>query len=341
MVQMTKCNRHHSGQVNIFKLISKVGSPQRAAEMLNARFDGVVITLSNILRPRAKEPGMGDLVRHLTVPVYCLGIGLQNDLPMGDPGAVSAEVLDLMRALDDHATLFGTRGQITQNWLKSIGIRNAKAIGCPSMFVYPSNILSISAPTRTENIMTAGHVAPTMDPNNSGQKLMRGFRGKNAAYVLQTEHKMLKEFMHVDGVYNEATQTVSKAHMSQAIEKECGVSPPFSEFLSFSDVSAWRQAARRFDLYVGDRIHGGVAAMQVGVPSLVLHADTRVQELTSYHGIPSCPLDEFAEIGAEAAIARYLSPQRIAAFHESYRDALGRFEAATAEAGLQLHNRLQ
>ncbi|WP_380051867.1 polysaccharide pyruvyl transferase family protein [Falsihalocynthiibacter sp. SS001] len=340
MVQMVNCDRHHSSQINIFKLIKKAGSPKLAAKKLNGRFDGVVITLANILRRGAQEPGIGELVRNLRIPVYCVGMGLQDDLPEGDFSDLNPNVVDLVRALDEHAVLFGTRGDRTLAWLRTIGVKNAKSIGCPSMFAYPRNTLSISAPERTEKIMTAGHLSLTSNQDSSGQKLMKGLSGKKAAYVFQSETSVLKRLEGEPLAYNEASQTLNHDMVSKLIHDECKVTPPFSKYYSFSEVSAWRQAALQYDLYAGDRIHGGVAAMQVGQPALVLHADTRVQELTSHHGIPSCSLDEFAKIGVDAAVEKYLNEQSISDFHEVYRGALANFEHHVNEAGLSLLNRL-
>lgn len=340
MIQMVKCDRSRSSQLNLFKLIATHKSVQKVADLINANFDGLMMTMSNILRPDAQEPDIAELVRALKVPVYCLGIGLQGELPHGKADVLTADVRDLMYALDERAALFGVRGEQTLNWLRSIGIKNAKALGCPSMFAYPRNILSIKRPQKLDRIITAGHLKLTPDESSRGHKLMRGFTNTSPAYVFQGEIAHFKELLHQQGVYDEATQTLHRATISDLINRKCKIKSPFGEYYSFGESSAWRQACTKYDLYVGDRIHGGVAAMQVGVAALVLHADTRVQELANYHGIPSCPLEDFERLGVKRAVEEYLTESAMDAFKNRYAAVLDNFESECTRAGLALSNRL-
>ncbi|WP_392342680.1 polysaccharide pyruvyl transferase family protein (plasmid) [Phaeobacter sp. BS23] len=52
------------------------------------------------------------------------------------------------------------------------------------------------------------------------------------------------------------------------------------------------------DVYIGDRFHGGVAALQAGQPTIFLKHDNRVAELTEHFGLLSA---EHAEIHAQGA----------------------------------------
>lgn len=340
MIQMVKCDRARSSQLNIFKMISTLKSVEKVADIINTHFDGMMMTMSNILRPDAQEPDIAALVRALKVPVYCLGIGLQGDLPKGNANVLTPDVRDLVFALEESAALFGVRGEQTSDWLRSIGIKNAKALGCPSMFAYPRNILSIESPEKYDRIITAGHLKLTSDQKSRGHRLMHGFTNTSPSYVFQGEIAQFKDLLDIPGIYDEATQTLDASSVNNVINQKCRVQTPFGKYYSFGESSAWRQACTKYDVYVGDRIHGGVAAMQVGVPALVLHADTRVQELTSYHGIPSCSLEEFARVGVRRAIEGYLNGDAISSFKERYRSVLHNFESECASAGLNLSNRL-
>jgi len=341
MIQMLEFDRERSSQINLFRLMNSLGGPAKAADVLNTNFDGLVITMSNILRVDATEPGMAELVRALKIPVWCVGIGLQDSLPEGDHSPLKRDIVDLMHALDEKAALFGVRGNQTLKWLKSVGIRRAQALGCPSMFAYPRNILSISAPKNFKRIITAGHLSLTKNPNSKGTKLMAGLGDTRASYVFQGEHAHFKDLLDTPHLYDEARQELDASVLSEYIEKKCGITPPFNRYYSFGESSAWRQVCAQHDVYVGERIHGGVAAMQAGVPALVLHADVRVQELTKFHGIPSCSLDEFAKNGWRAAVKKHLSVSGIDNFQARYQEVLANFEAAMAHAGLTLKNRIQ
>ncbi|WP_332813507.1 polysaccharide pyruvyl transferase family protein [Ramlibacter sp.] len=339
MIQMLRFDRARSSQIHLLRTIAQAGGPRPTAEMLNASFDGLVITMSNVLRVGATEPGIAELLRDLSIPIYCFGVGLQDDLPLGDASSLSTDILELVQVLDQKAVIFGVRGDKTRAWLESIGIRNAIALGCPSMFAYPRNVLSVRSPEQPARVITAGHMSLTSHPRSRIHRLIRGFRGMSPAYVFQGEVARYKELLDQEGLYDEATQTFSHAVMSEYLEMKLKVTVPFSRYYSFADATAWRQAYTGFDVFAGDRIHGGVAALQVGVPALILYDDARVLELASYHGIPSCSLQEFEEIGCRAALEKHLGPEAVAHFHERYLEVLEKFEAAIRGAGLSLVNR--
>ncbi|MBB3149758.1 hypothetical protein FHS21_006212 [Phyllobacterium trifolii] len=338
MVQMLRFDRQNSSQVNLFRLMKKLGSIDRVAQIINDKFDGIVITMSNFLRRKASEPGMAELLTKLDCSIYCVGAGLQDELPLGDISVLEPDLADLMRVLNQKAVLFGVRGHKTLEWLHSVGIDRATAIGCPSMFVYPRNIMSLRPPKQIENIISAGHMVLSKKPDSRSHKLMRALNGVRTAYVFQGEHKNFLEILDTPNVYNEATQTLNADVINEYISNKCAIEPPFSEYYSFNEVSAWRQACLRFDAYAGDRIHGGVAAMQAGVPALILYDDARVAELASYHSLPSCTLDEFSMLGCRAALRKYLNDETLAKMKEDYALIAQRFYRTLHDAGLQLQN---
>jgi hypothetical protein len=338
-IQTICCDRNNSSQVNLFKIIHRYGSVKKAAIILNKLFDGLVLTMSNILRKDASEPNMAELINELEIPVYCIGIGLQDNLIIGDISALKPDMIKFLKALDEKAKLFGVRGEQSLEWLKSIGIKNAQALGCPSMFAYPKNILSIETPKHTKNILSAGHISLTKNSSSRGHKLMRGFGSNKATYVFQGEIASFKNILDVYGIYDEATQTLDKHAISSYIYEKCGIKSPFNKYYSFGGATAWRQACSFYDVYIGDRIHGGVAAMQTGIPALILYDDLRVMELVSFHGIPSCSLDEFDKLGVKEVISKYLSSDAIESFKAHYAKVLTNFENSLQKSGLMLSNR--
>ncbi|WP_084168040.1 polysaccharide pyruvyl transferase family protein [Pseudomonas vranovensis] len=340
MIQMLDFNRNESSQIDLFLFIDFYGSPEKAAAALNENFDGLMITMSNILRGDATELGIAELIDNLTIKVWCVGIGLQDSLPVGDPNSIDISILKLLKSLDEKAELFGVRGDKSLEWVKSIGIKNAAAIGCPSMFAYPRNVLSIKPPKKLNNILTAGHLALSTYKNSRGHKLMEAFRNQKADYIFQGELNQFTEILDTTDSFNEALQQPNTELINQQILQKTGQASPFEKYFSFVDCGSWRQACSRYDVYVGERIHGGVAAIQAGVPALICFADVRIEELTGFHGITSCSLDYLADVGVEEAVREKLTPKSISEFHEIYRHRLSNFEKAVTDSNLKLNNRL-
>lgn len=340
MIQMLDFNRNESSQIDLFRFIKAYGSPEQAAKALNESFDGLMLTMSNILRNDATEPGIAELIDNLTIKVWCVGIGLQDSLPLGDESSVDSSILNLLKSLDKKAELFGVRGENSLEWVRSVGIKNAAAIGCPSMFAYPKNVLSIKPPKDLKKILTAGHLALSTYKKSRGHKLMQAFDKHSADYVFQGELKQFADILDTPDSFNEALQQPNAQMLNALIEQKTGRKSPFEKFFSFVDCGSWRQACSQYDVYVGERIHGGVAAIQAGVPALICFADARIEELTGFHGITSCSLDYLASVGVEAAVEEKLTEQSIGVFHEIYQHRLKNFEKAIKDSDLKLTNRI-
>ena len=54
----------------------------------------------------------------------------------------------------------------------------------------------------------------------------------------------------------------------------------------YSDAFEWIRSMRKYDFVVGTRIHGIMAGIQAGVPSLCLYIDTRTKEICETMKIP-------------------------------------------------------
>lgn len=341
MIQMVECDRTRSSHVNLLKLKGAMGL-DAAVTAINDNFDAVVITLSNDLREDATDQGgLSEILDRTKIPFYCVGAGLQGDIP-ATLLSLKEDNKRLFQVINSKAALFGVRGETTRNWLHEAGLTNAVAIGCPSMFAYPRNIVALTPPRDVKRVMVAGHMTESQmrTRDGRGSVLLKGLQGYECGYVFQGESRtFLDVAKETPFAYDEATGELDEPSVSRFIERKSGIRPPFTKYYHFNEVSAWRQAAMHYDVYVGDRIHGGVASMQARIPALVLHADTRVAELTTFHGIPSCSVKDFARIGVREAVATHLSYERIGAFHVRYKTVLENFAMTVTKAGLELANK--
>jgi len=165
---------------------------------------------------------------------------------------------------------------------------------------------------------------------------MEGFRGANVDYVFQGEQRWFEEILDRPDTFDDATQTFDASVINEHLSSRSGFNVPFARYYSFSDVGAWRQACLRYDAFIGDRLHGGIAAMQAGVPALILHHDARVAELAEFFAFPSCSLVEFFVLGWQAAAERYLTDKAVADMKARYRQQLRKFVDRVHGCGLEL-----
>lgn len=335
-IQSLQVNRNLSSQVHLPRLLTKVGA-EKFRELIGKNFDAVVITMSNALRKGPSDGLLRPVLENLpNVPLYVLGLGMQTKLASLDE--LDEDMKEVVKLLEQKAAFIGVRGHDTKRWLNENGITKAEAIGCPSMFVYPLNIAKLKAPQHPRKFMTSGYIGENfLDHREDRMRaLFNAFEGKQCSYVFQMDLNKLAGLKGKVDVYNEATNELDAAEMQSAIFQETGLSAPFTRYYSFNEVAAWRQCAAHHDVFIGDRIHGSVAAMQAGTPAIVLYADARVRELANYHGIPACSMKEFSEIGVDKAVTKYLNEEALLAFKLRYKDTLVKYRKTLEGSGLKL-----
>jgi hypothetical protein len=311
-------------------------------DLVRAHFDTVVFAMANSIRPGLDHTRMAEVIEALDTDVVVLGMGMQGTLP-ARLDAVSPGTARLLSVLNEKAKVFGVRGAETKRWLHALGFTRAEAYGCPSLYVYARNILGLQPvdPAAVRRVATAGYIHR---PGRRSAILNQAFasvaREVEAHYVMQGElFEGGSPLAQRDDFYNDATGQLDRGSMA-ALFSQGSEPPPFAGYWYFQEPGAWRQFMDRFDCYLGDRFHGGVAALQAGRPAAVLHMDLRVRELTDHFGIPSAPLAELEEMGVRGLIAQKLSAESLARFHRRYRWRLGLFRSAMREAGLELAIRL-
>lgn len=247
----------------------------------------------------------------------------------------------LLAHFNSHAALFGVRGEKTATWLAENGFGNATALGCPSLYAFPRPILRIDgaaarARGRQANVMTAGHLSVhrgRIVPR--GLDLARAFKGIRASYVFQDEFFAYGELTAIPGLYQEGASEIAAGPINEWLTRRMRCPVDFERYYYFSEASAWRQAALRHDVFIGDRFHGGVAALQAGQPAIFLTHDNRVSELTSHFGLPSLTTDDFASRGLAATLDEFLAPDRIEAMKSLFRRRYDEYCAALRPFGLR------
>lgn len=344
-----KCIAHdprRSVYGNIATMRKALGSAYR--EIMAQHFDMIVVSMANFIRPDHDGAVLAAALVALdgAVPFIILGAGLQGSHPLS---AMKAGNRDLLAVMNERAALFGVRGAKTAEWLTTNGFGRATIMGCPSLFAYPSSILSIDATQarakgRRADVMTAGHLTV-----RQGQIVPRGlylahafkpsiFRKIRASYVFQDE------FFSYDGAptfaYDEGSQSSPAAPINAWLSSISGKTIDFERYYYFTEAAAWRQAALRHDVYIGDRFHAGIAAMQAGLPAIFLSEDNRVSELTDHFALPAMTIKDFSWKGVRSAVRDSLSEDALSRMKAVYRQRFKEFSNLMARHGLQMQTRI-
>ena len=257
-------------------------SPQEAAR-INDEFDRVVIPLANAFR-RSFLPQLDrwtDVIRRLEVPVTVLGVGAQFPLTAGvddAPAELRASVRAFVAAVLDRSPSIGVRGEFTREFLVSLGFDDGAidVIGCPSLSGYGGDG---SLAPRGE-LTPRSRLAVTYSPylRDAGGFVRDVTAAFPDSYVVPQTVEALALLL-----WGEPTRYAAKSELPEtaahALYRE-------DRMRFFVDATTWIDTLRDRDLVVGTRVHGTIAGLLAGVPSILVAHDSRTRELAEFHAIP-------------------------------------------------------
>lgn len=313
---------------------------ERVASVLNERFDLLVFSCANLIRPGTQMKAEMSVFGRLTIPVVIVGAGIQQP-PEDGLAQLEPSLVDFLRFANDSALIFGVRGDLTAEFLAGQGLGGAEPLGCPSFYAMPHGIEAVAPVTPGDGLraISAGHIQSRQGPGGRYRKVadllhrIPGLAG--ASYVFQNELFFNPQPADARPALDPASRRFEDGWVAEKFFAG-GDDPGRVSFFYFADTGAWRQHCAAHDFYLGDRIHGGVIALQAGRPAVFVHNDARVRELAAKIGAPGLALESLDGISGEQVIAEYLSAGAVAAMKRTYRANAGAFLDRLQRAGLAL-----
>lgn len=258
-------------------------SPRETAARINSGYDRFVIPLANAFR-RSFLPQLDlltEVVRLLDVPVSVLGVGAQFSLTARietAPAELRESVHSFVAAVLDRSPSIGVRGEFTHGFLRDLGFREEQieVIGCPSLYGFGD----VSSPTLRGEVTADSRLAVTYSPylrdiETFVQRVTTEYR--NSYVVPQTVEALALM------LWGEDTRYASKRELPENAEHALYRADRMRFFV---DATTWIDTLSDRDLVVGTRIHGTIAGVLAGVPSILVAHDSRTRELAEFHSIP-------------------------------------------------------
>ena len=219
------------------------------AAQVNDEYDGFILPLANAFRPEFE----GQLLRtaqfleRLRIPFLMLSGGAQ--LPLdGDPAALKAmepTIRRFARAVLNGSSALSVRGEMTADYLASLGFHDVEVVGCPSLALHgPGH--------RVEVPETLRHGAPiaynleTKDP--FGGDLVEDAEAHYAATYIPQEHGTLELMLWASEPYvaTDPRLPLERSHPQFTASR--------AEF--FIDAYPWFDRLATMDFSFGARAHG-------------------------------------------------------------------------------------
>jgi hypothetical protein len=266
--------------------LKTVATAERA-QQINDQYDVFVIPLANAFRPSFKSAldRLSALIEQLTIPVVVLGVGAQvsDDYRTERLQPIETSVKRFVRAVLRKSATIGVRGELTASYLKHLGFNDVDIIGCPSMFMHGETFPALRDPG---TIDASSRIAINLSPGASRIGDIAGL-ARHAYERFPRLTYFAQNLADADIMFWGDTSAVTGAGGSQPLPRRLN-HPLFRENkVRFPlDPRTWLEELATHDFSYGTRIHGNIAPLLVGTPSVVLVHDSRTLELCRYFGIP-------------------------------------------------------
>jgi hypothetical protein len=248
---------------------------------INERFDVYVLPLANAFRGSFEDSlvRLTRVIERLRIPVVVLGVGVQT-AKSHVPGAIRPfddSVKAFVRAVLDRSPSLGVRGETTQAYLNELGFRDVEVIGCPSMFLHGDRMVVDKRPTLDRDARIGMGITPRI--SRLGPIVTNHLeRYPNFEYIGQ-DIEALRLLLWGESPPDDDGTSPLPSYAGHPLVRD-------DKSIFFVDPWPWIDHMRRTDFVFGTRIHGSIAAVLAGTPTVLLTHDARTLELARYLEIP-------------------------------------------------------
>jgi len=262
-----------------------------------------VFSLANDIR-EGLEPNESllSMLEKSKQPCCVIGIGAQADDYNKIP-SLTPKMIRFLRILSERSVNIGVRGAFSAECLNSIGIKNTRIIGCPSLFY--NNVsqpeIEKSNTTRSKRIaFSVSHPNKESKFSPISSLLFKYALNSGNPIVLQEYRPLIS--LALDNF------TFAEWEICKKIGQDFGLEGSDYELYCslrhslrvFWDMRDWLSFLREYDFVLGVRIHGCIAGVLAGTPALVVAIDSRTRELSETLNLPWVDAKNITEIDVEA-----------------------------------------
>ena len=263
------------------------------AAYVNATYDCFLIPLANAFKTTNYDELMiiTGFVKKLSIPCHIIGVGIQRTISKARFSEVYPhcdEAKAMVAAVLEKSPMIGVRGELTGEFLQDLGFLPEKdftVIGCPSMFTYGGTLPEIKPTVLSADSVISFNSKVEFEKLDGYQPFVE-FAKRN----MELFPNMIYVQQQIDDV-----RMIYLDSIKQDLRKE--KSYDVGKAVSFTNIPAWIDYFKQnVDFSFGSRIHGNVAAILAGVPSVAVPFDRRVLELADYHNIPYIKVKPLAKV---------------------------------------------
>lgn len=296
----------------------QVGGPKQAVgfefdpEKINRKFQALIIPAANWFSPHVDFSDLADRIEKLDVPVVMIGLGAQNS-SYSELIEVPEGTVRLVRAVSERSKWISVRGEYTRSVLAGYGISNVTVTGCPSLYqdFRPEAGKLLKAAARRHDGPAllhstryfASHRPFAETPSVHRDIFQLAFQTGNDL-LMQSEPEEISMIVPASGKPEITPETMELMLQIYNAPDVAALETYIREHARvFFDLEHWSKAMRGYGCAFGTRLHATIMALNSGIPAVLVHHDSRTQEVCEFAKIPS--------VQAEAESLNDLAPQKL------------------------------
>ena len=263
-------------------------------ERYNAEYDFAILRGSNYLHEEMDWENAPAVLSRLRIPIIAFGIGAQ--APATGKLRLTAASKRVLHCIAERSASIGVRGAYTADVLWSLGIRNVRIIGCPTVFRGNNPALRIDLPP-LETVRRVGYTLRREVGHDYAEDVARYLdiqRGTILSLAVRFEIEIAAQGEVEEKKILWGAPAMKEAAFAQ-LRKEGwlqGDGDRLEELyrtrLFYADsVAEFETFARSKDLLLGYRLHGNLLGLANGVPAIYFTYDSRTVEFAETLQIPS------------------------------------------------------
>lgn len=257
------------------------------AQWVNDNCSAYIIPLADLFRESGKPERnrIKKLVKKLNIPCIILGVGIRakNEKAIENGFPFDDDVKDFVSTILEKSTMVGLRGELTAKYLTQLGFkedRDFMVIGCPSMYTYGAGLKRPGKPlniTKDSAISVNASVVATKENLAFVFGLLDEY--KNSVFLPQRQGELLTLYTGRDYEHT-CNKPIYPIHITDNLYTQNRVK-------MFLQAKQWIDFLSTRELSIGCRMHGNIAAILAGIPTVIIPHDMRMKELIDYHKLPS------------------------------------------------------
>ncbi|WP_016908255.1 polysaccharide pyruvyl transferase family protein [Streptomyces xiaopingdaonensis] len=308
----------------------RTDSSKENAARINERFDLYAVPLANAFRPSFGKSldKLSTLIEQLKIPVVVVGVGAQasTEYDTGRLDDISVSVRRFMKAVLNRSASVGVRGELTADYLKKLGFKDVEVIGCPSMFWHGDTFPELEAKPLDAGSRVAVNVSSQAEKEGGIAELTAHALSLHPELTYYAQNLTDAELLFwgdtsVAGNRRKPLPGLRSHPLVRGGHTRVPVDP-----------ATWMAELAEHDFSFGTRIHGNMAALLAGTPSVVLAHDSRTLELCRYFEIPHRLL---REVEAGTAPADLLAEADYTALRKNHAERFRRYTDFLDRNGVQ------